>query len=75
MNEIPKGWRSVQLGDILDEVTLKKTLKIINHKDDYFIKLAALRLLFRGIRKQLEGKEIDPDYLAYVLLWKTSIGH
>lgn len=71
MSDLPKGWRTVKLVDILDEKTMERAIAILHHNTNPSERIAKLKELFRGIKKELEAKEIDPDYLAYALLWKT----
>lgn len=69
MTDLPEGWKQVTLGEILTEDQAEEAFKILKEtpKDKC---VNALKVYFRTIEKELEGKGMLPDYLAYVLYAK-----
>jgi hypothetical protein len=70
MSDLPKGWKTVKLPDILTPAQLHETMKILRLPITDFDKTAKLKLYYAQFRAELEDKGIDSSYLAYaVLFW------
>lgn len=71
MNELPEGWRSMSLRDLLPDTTIKKLVPILNRitvgRDLNQGRLALSKLLAPHEAELLE-KGVVKDYLVYYLL-------
>jgi hypothetical protein len=67
MGDLPKGWKTVALGDILTPEQITKTLEIINRPVSEIDKTRMLREYYAQFKAELSQKGYSPDYLAYAV--------
>jgi len=68
MNKYELGLRMVSLGDIFTDSQLQGVLDIINQPDlEYATLTEALKEYMQQFAGELEAKEIDVGYMAYLL--------
>lgn len=69
---LPPGWKTITIGEVLTNEQYAEAFKILNEATDEIECGKKLREYFHTIREQLELKGIDPDYLSYALpYWLT----
>jgi hypothetical protein len=70
--EMPEGWKTIKIGDIL-------TVKQIKEVKDYLLSKDAttegLKEILKKHEKELLEKGVLPDYLAYYLWYALNIKH
>jgi hypothetical protein len=67
MPKMPKGWKTVPLGSILDQDQITQTLQIMQRPVSDAEKTKMLKEYYGSLRQQLEAKGFDPDFLAYAI--------
>lgn len=62
-DELPLGWQRVNLGDLLPPEAFPELDKLVNRQND----IAAFKVFCGKYRDVLLAKQVEPDYLAWVL--------
>lgn len=66
-------WRTKRLEEILSPIQLRKVASIMNTTGDNVAKLKLLKAYLVQFQAELNAKDIDPNFLAYAILWKLSV--
>jgi hypothetical protein len=68
----PPGWKQTALTDIMTPPQMQHLMSLLDANPDPEDALTAMKKYFNSIRADLEAKEVDAGYLAYVLYSKIT---
>lgn len=66
-------WKTVRLGDVLTPAQVQDVANILNSDATPYDRLRTLKAYLGQHRSLLAQHELDPDFLAYSLLWQCDL--